>query len=139
MTIDELIAALEKADGPSRELDAEISAMFLDTQPAHPLPDGTIWIEGCGSESSRTIHSRNYTRSLDAALTLVPEGCDFGFEVEHVFGGPCVYARCEPGGWIAPVAEHRRLVTIQRATQAAASKMIAIAICIAALKARRNA
>lgn len=146
MTIDELIAALEKAEGPSRELDRDIHESA--GQCAHReskywcIEDGNDFDSGfdcvkCGSSEAWEIEVPKYTASLDAALTLVPEGCDFGFEVEHVFGGPCVYARCQPGSWIAPVDDPRELVTIQRDTQAAAARMIPVAICIAALKARR--
>lgn len=121
MTIDELIAAMEKAEGPSRELDAEIAAMFLDTQPAHPFADGTIWVEGCGSESSRTIHSRNYTRSLDAALTLAPTASDWVVEMNPESGFHANVWSLEKG-W----------------NYGSSSATAAIALCIAALKARRN-
>lgn len=126
MTIDELINALEHAEGPSRELDQSI-AVFVRNASNPPNRPKVIGVANCQA----------YTSSVDAALTLIPDGCDFGFEVEHCFGGPCVYARCLPGSWIAPVDDQRELVTIQRDTQSAAARMIPIALCIAALKARK--
>lgn len=71
---DELIDALERATGPSRWLDAEIAALIHPNQPCEANEDGTIWVPGVGSESGRTLTSRMYTASVDAALTLVPEG-----------------------------------------------------------------
>lgn len=54
---DALIARLESADGPSRELDAEIAKAV-----------GAFSMNGAINISPR------YTASIDAALTLVPEG-----------------------------------------------------------------
>lgn len=57
----DLITRLESADGPSRELDAEIAVV-------------------CGIDIGRSKGDPNdhrlpaYTASIDAALTLVPEG-----------------------------------------------------------------
>lgn len=122
MTVAELIAALEKAERPSRELDAEIAALIAETQPAHPMPDGTIWIEGCGSESSRTLHSRSYTRSIDAALTLVPDG--FDWFVSSEFHGTQFFATVTSKDRLHNFVARGILATP------------AIALCIAALKAR---
>ena len=54
---DTLIARLESADGPSRELDAMIQ---------HRIASGV----GCGAAQD----APRYTASIDAALTLVPDG-----------------------------------------------------------------
>jgi len=56
MTREELIAALERAEGPSRELDEAIDYMALE--------------QGWRQERP-TYHGLAYTSSLDAALTLV--------------------------------------------------------------------
>ena len=100
MIREELIAALERAEGPSRELDAH------------------IW----KSDGCRVAPVPRYTSSLDAALTLVPEGEAWlvGWDDENhanVFVLPSPTSR--PTGYHA---------------QGAATP--AIALCIAALKAR---
>lgn len=75
MTRDELIAALEKATGPNRELDAAIAriagwgCVMRDPQADHN------WY--CWRKEYRSgvwIPLSLYTASIDAALTLVPEG-----------------------------------------------------------------
>jgi len=67
MTIIELIAALEAATGPSRELDGWIYRMLYEP----------IW-EPDIPEDRKVLHCRchapGYTASLGAALTAVPKG-----------------------------------------------------------------
>lgn len=73
MTLAELIEALEKATGPSRELDAEI---MLVTEWSEVWVTDTItgpeyiWQRG----GIRTGSPGRFTDSIDAARTLVPEG-----------------------------------------------------------------
>jgi len=71
MTREELIAALEAATGPSRELDAEIGTIIG----AEPRPTELLWNysgrRGVPYWKKEHIH---YTSSIDAALTSVPEG-----------------------------------------------------------------
>ena len=57
MTRTELIAALEAAEGPSRELDWQIQRTVFAPQPHKPF-----W------------PAPEFTRSLDAALSFTPEG-----------------------------------------------------------------
>lgn len=65
----DLITRLEAAEGPDRELDAEI---FLQIDPdATDNGDGTF--DSPYFDQSHH-HPRKYTASIDAALTLVPEG-----------------------------------------------------------------
>ena len=66
MTPTELLAALEAATGPSRELDAEIAASEKWTR------FSDYWLSPSGRQ--RQYHPPAYTASLDSALTLVPEG-----------------------------------------------------------------
>ena len=83
----ELAARIEAASGPDREIDARIAvALRLGCRPN--LPDdleylslvrdddfesaGTYWFHCRSGKSLRT--SLPYTGSLDAAMTLVPEG-----------------------------------------------------------------
>lgn len=102
MTREELIEALEKATGPCIMLEQEISIWRYAQEglPAPPIP-------------------RPYTASLDAALSLVPEGWEWivfgagGADVWHV-GNDAVLHRIDETYAATP----------------------AIALCIAALRAR---
>ena len=93
MTIEELIARLEAADGPSRELDDAIEMLRPDYL--------------------RQPHCR-YTSSIDAALSLVPEQYD----------------------WVLDSDGLAALLFANRACHTGRGKTPAIALCIAALKAR---
>ena len=67
MTRDELIAALEKATGPSRELDEELDRIRN--------PD-EWFMRDCHAPEGNSVwgwDSPHYTASIDAALTLVPD------------------------------------------------------------------
>lgn len=93
MTLPELIAALERAEGPSRALDDAIEML----RPDHMRE-----------------HHRRYTASIDAALSLVPEGHE----------------------WVLDSQGLAAILFANRASHAAHAKTPAIALCIAALKAR---
>lgn len=124
MTTTELIAALEKADAPSRELDAEIAVAFgWGRQSSHYLningatESHTLWLRP-GSTSKdlgelidemREAGATNalmpdslpprYTSSIDAALSLVPEGWRF-VRFEHPRSDePCLAALVAPDGF----------------------------------------
>lgn len=94
MTKDELIAALEAATGPSRELDRHIARLigWHRVEPRHTRSTHGAWIApadwiGAMSDGSPMLDSLHgttmhpdvpaYTASIDAALTLVPEGCEW--------------------------------------------------------------
>lgn len=79
MTIDELITKLEKADGPSRELDAEIArAVGYDVRTDRAMP-GRFFFEPVKGESWKDVPP--YVSSIDAALTLAPENDDREYRV----------------------------------------------------------
>ncbi len=71
MTRTELIAALEAATGPSRELDRAIHALEFpcdlfdgpSKDPVYLEPGGNMW-----------LNVPHYTESIDAALSFTPEG-----------------------------------------------------------------
>ena len=130
MTREELIAALEKATGPSRDLDAAIFAHvgLTEFQERHCR-------QWCG-QNGRTDLTRghylaawapDFTRSIDAALTLVPEGWRWSLDWTQRSG----YQDCgradlyAPGSGIQPPD----VCDVYAATPA-------IALCIAALKAQ---
>lgn len=120
MTIGELVAALEAATGPDRELDAEVykaehPKFTLDRPHMHERLQSIATLNKCP----------RYTASLDAALTLVPEGAAFQFLYEpNAINGhdAIVWPKCDK--WVNPN------------TGMAVHKYLAIALCIAALKAR---
>lgn len=90
MTRADLIAALEKAEGPSRELDAHIGALTcsLPECPAEWLANwkgpfaAFCWgahgwrVAAMQDNGDRAVHWEppHFTASINAALTLVPEG-----------------------------------------------------------------
>ena len=98
MSIDEIIAALEKAEGPSLALDHEIAA--------HAKPG-----DGHGVQI--------FTSSIDAALTLVPEA-----------GGVWIVG-------VEPTDTTRFQASLDFGQPICIGATAAIALCIAALKARK--
>jgi len=107
MTVDELIERLEKAEGPSRELDEAIAKAVL--------PVSKYYAAG--------VRIPAYTSSIDEALTLVPKGM------------PWMVRRSQPWDAHHPycAAYVQRAENHECAATAAAP---AISICIAALRAR---
>ena len=111
MTRDELIAALEAATGADRKLDAEIIRHHFGYSKDDPL-----W------------HGLEYTASLDAALTLVPEGWDE--EIKR--------ARHRKG-WFASLALNRGPgIGYDGTMHYGDSPVPALALLIAILKARKG-
>lgn len=120
--LQELIARLGKATGPDLKLDAAIK-VAANTRPdwavkvKEPLVQDGIFVKVGKSGPSLVVEP--YTASIDAALTLVPEGMDY--DLSFVDG---VHSAClgERGTFDADI-------DVRGATPA-------IALCIAALKAR---
>lgn len=110
-----LIARLEALDGPDREVDAEIEARRLGKKKAYPAD---------------FEHAPHYTASIDAALTLVPGGWDVELEIfSDNSTGVTLRAPATP---VKKYLEERDVVTADSVYSPA------IALCIAALKARQN-
>lgn len=80
----DLIAALESASGPDRQLDFEIGLQMGITK---DLGTGK-WIRLDDDNRIRTVEGGlpHYTASIDAALTLVPDGWPFKLITD--FGSP---------------------------------------------------
>lgn len=122
MTREQLIAALEAATGPSRELDvAIVYALYPDIGPyaAHCAGDPPIfWFDPYYKQECPL-----FTASIDAALSLVPEGWRVyalqQFTVDTAKWACGLDMRYGPGQ-----------VLVREAPSPA------IALCIAALKAR---
>ena len=104
-----LIEKLEAADGPSRELDAEI-AVALRLPPPNAPPwfetkfpvwrasvDGKVYGITSGGEDGPWGFSAPFTSSIDAALTLVPEGWRWQIDYDS-HRGPSFGASCKKSG-----------------------------------------
>lgn len=110
----DLILRLEKATGPDREIDLAIGHwLWRITNAGKPWECFDYGTDG---------PNRKFTNSIDAALTLVPEG--------HVVS----IRSYSDGSWRASV---RNLSDVAGQSMLGGEKPIAaIALCIAALKAR---
>ncbi len=110
----DLIARLEAAEGPDRGLDAEIARLK-----GYEVHD-KLWVRVTsydGHEKGALSPLPHYTASIDAALTLVPEGWGWSFGQTPTDEGVEYHAQVN---WEPIVA----------------GGTPAIALCIAALKAR---
>lgn len=128
-----LIERLEKAGGPSRELDAQIAyAVQLDRSDVHNREFVTVFERHGPEEMGRVADTWNipkYTASIDAALTLVPEG--WSKTIDEYADGRGV-ARC--WGKAAPGEPFGRGPDTHHVEACTAP----LALCIAALKARQT-
>ncbi len=119
MTIDSkaLLALAERceaATGADREIDAKLAGIFSHSVESD---DGDFW---WGAHDSLPVRVPAFTASLDAALTLVPEG--WQWVVSQQLGQPFAGCGGSPtGGWLA--------WHVDAATPA-------LALCAAALRAR---
>lgn len=139
-TISELIAWLEGASEGSRELDAMIAVAinFVSPERSKPNPLPTIvprsWrqmdaeygveylIECINDDRSVwSVWIPRYSSSVDAALTLIPDGRFL--EMQRY-----------SDGWYVKVRKHSTEAVIGQADQ----KPLALAICIAALRVRQS-
>lgn len=129
MTLTELIAALEKATGPSKELNAHIwNAVYghKDSWVAQSK-NNFEWLvfEKCHRNGERLVEVRgrrqliDFTSSIDAALTLVPEGKKWGV-----------------GSWSGNFANIGAEDNGKTETSCEPAASPAIALCIAALRSR---
>ena len=124
MTTAELIEKLERADGPSRELDEAIYELMggcnhKRTKYYAVQSDTGFTCLDCGKDTYGAKYAPSYTASIDAAMTLVPEGWSYTVAWLHRNGR-------------ATVAMFHAKLNEQRAE----SQTPAIALCIAALKAK---
>jgi hypothetical protein len=118
MKLIELADRCEKATGPDRELDAQI---WLASE---PRTEGAVPDENCAGWVRRDgwafgcAKAPDYTASLDAAMTLVPEGYDW--VIGRTNGGLTIHAEVGGRG-----DEYMRFGSTP-----------ALALCAAALRAR---
>ncbi len=131
----DLIARVEAAEGPDRGLDADIELALGNWTPEHH----EAWhrFQECGEAANppfcQPVDPQRLTGSLDAAMTLVPEGCLFVVRTvwdkmkPAGFGSVSIYEKGEFGG-------HERLYWMAEHQAVAATP--ALALCAAALRAR---
>jgi hypothetical protein len=95
----ELADACEAAEGPDRELDCAIAVSAANFFEIPPRYDGGPIGYGYHDAKGAEIHPGHggdqmvpaYTASIDAAMTLVPEGCDVTLDREKGFGAALVF------------------------------------------------
>jgi hypothetical protein len=128
MTREELIAALEKAEGPSRELDCDIFVATAHSPFVSYYPDCVLASLGGFAARVEIEEIPKYTTSIDAALTLVPEGWAlYRINQYHDNKNPA-------WGWGGTL---RNYLTPEIGVEVGESRAsLALALCIAALKAR---
>lgn len=132
MTLNELIERLEKLEGPDREVDVEILTSFLGYRDV--MSDGTYFARDNygywtleGDENNRRLPSP--TASLDEALTLVPDGYRWGCSQRQEGTAPLPQ---KFHGWVMPINS----CLADDECEGRSDATPAIALCIAALKAR---
>lgn len=116
MSISNLITRLEGMTGPDREVDVRLLAV---TQPGE-WSDADI--EYACSAPERTVRCPHYTSSLDAAMSLVPEGMEKELSDLYGIARAAVGLNFEGGPFYG---EHNGC-------------SLPIALCIASLRARMS-
>ena len=124
---EDLIQRLEKAEGPDRELDAQIYASIGAV--ASEVVDPIIGTEIVWIFNGSIGHPPKFSASLDAAVGLVPEGWVLDHLGDDAAGTPA-YMRFM--GAQATVSNGKQFGEGMAPTRP-------IALCIAALKARAQA
>ena len=128
--LQEIIERLEKATGPDRWLDADIHRTVTPGMADTITDFSKGWC--IGGNHVTPVKAPAYTASLDAALSLVPEGWLWGvntFPANEVFS---------PGGAQAFVHHPDWGDDVELGYEHAEAKTPALALVIAALKARQS-
>ena len=110
-TLEDLLARVLEGTGPDRELDADIEAC-LTGRVTHPrAPGWTFEAQNTELKLARLVDIRiisrasrptpPYTASLDAAITLVPEG--WAVELVQALSGTPWHATLRGGSALVPI------------------------------------
>lgn len=118
--MDDLIARLEAASEGSRELDGDIAEALALHPPDAPRMWGVVGNASFAIDGGRSWDAPRYTASLDAALTLIQNGLFISLHRHS-------------DGWYCIVRPHSQSAVEFQGCQ----KPAALALCIAALKARQ--
>lgn len=128
--MDGLIARLEAASEGSRELDIEIAALSGYEHMWDTAGDDAFVakVKEPGDTRPRVCDlCPRYTRSLDAALTLLPEGCGWACDTRP---GETSGHRTLPRAWVSRFDDGHCFPDI--------AATIELALCIACLRARQH-
>lgn len=125
---DDLIARLGKLSGPDRECDAQIALATNEVPSEGHRPCAAVDVGTFGVGSYGYWKAPAYTASIDAAMTLVPEGHIADTQERRM--NSALFERAEES-W-AQIESIDGGGTLSDAT----AQTVAIALCIAALKAR---
>ncbi len=138
MTPPEIIAKLEAAERGSRDLTADVYQAFGFSVIRTPRRPGGIAWRYRGHMESRWLSMRDLTESLDAALTLVPEGWRLHILAEH-YSGWSANLRRKFGSEAADEAVWKRGHHWPSEHSSGTVEKIAtapLALCVVAIKAR---
>jgi hypothetical protein len=136
-----LIERLQGATGPDRALDAEIELSRRRFLFGAAAVAGIVIAPGgwlAGGNNPQPIAAPHYTGSLDSAMTLVPEGWRWLVQSRGQDEAGC-FARLESPDFdcvYVEAGDHRSFDVTSGRDISATSATPAIALCIAALKAR---
>ncbi|MCS6326519.1 MAG: hypothetical protein H8K06_05450 [Nitrospira sp.] len=137
-SLSHLIERLEKATGPDRELDVEIQETVVGLEMYESIAErgGGKCIRYYPGPPGPTYRALpRYTSSIDAAMTLVPEGWRAGIDPIFFFDDQkkertdAILCRADWSKWSPVNSDWIERVEMRGATPA-------IALCIAALKAQ---
>ena len=84
-SLEQLAQRVEALTGPCRETDALVEASL------GIVPDGSVRCKGGWIIDGSAVASPKYTASLDAAMTLVPEGWSWDISTRPDSSGGVVY------------------------------------------------
>lgn len=134
--LEALIVRLEAAVGPDRELDADIDVTVRPGEIRWKQAIGTMEMYPTVKRASSNYvggfvleYVPAYTASIDAALTLVPEGWRlYGLSDQTHFQSNC--------GWHAGVDQYFGRVCMPHNIHSVQAPTAPLAICIASLRAR---
>jgi hypothetical protein len=135
MTTEELIARLAAATGPDRELDREIAPFLGWVREKRGRDRREWWYRPSGGRAYTWYedHCPQYTASIDAALTLVPEGWASASIQDG--RGPIGYVHNNAMAFVG-IAGRPNPAKVWHEVR---HPVRAIALCIAALRARGDA
>lgn len=140
MSIEELIAEMERAREGAKALDQQIALVLGWTyHPENAQRTINWWIDADGNER---LDFPAWTRSLDAAMTLVPEGCcpwSADFSVAGRFSWTLHLTGENYENWCRSLPTPSSDEDIPPCSWIGVGKTAPLALCIAALRARMAA
>jgi len=152
MTIEELIAALEKSVGPSRELDADITLSVIPEFSGwikHPnlKNDSPSWMHGdlwpdhqqfhewlMRKGAALSVQASPFTSSIDAAVSLVERVLP-DWRIENLCEWDAEILR-DQGPWMCDLVQRRLKFFDRQSAKCSHAPTAALALLIATLRAK---